>query len=277
VLIVSDHGAWPVRATFNIDTWLKKHGYLKGSLTREIKNGIKSAYRNLSNLVRSPLKLPPLTGKPLRGRIIYAQSRAFSAQGVEQGIFLNVKGRMPAGIVDRNGEYDSLRERLIAQLEEVEEPHTGERLFEWVKPREDIYTGEFSDLAPDIMFGIKKGYSVEDGFKDRLFDYNPKMCAAHDPEGIFIARGPAIKSGCTLEEARIIDLAPTILYLLGMPIDTEMDGTLLKQMIRDDFLKAHPPETFRYSDVIDCRREEYAHTADEEEALKEKLAALGYM
>jgi bisphosphoglycerate-independent phosphoglycerate mutase (AlkP superfamily) len=45
-------------------------------------------------------------------------------------------------------------------------------------------------------------------------------------EGFLIAAGKDIKSG-TIKAADLIDLAPTILTLLGQPVPPEMEGRAL--------------------------------------------------
>ena len=50
---------------------------------------------------------------------------------------------------------------------------------------------------------------------------------SHRINGIFIMKGKDIKENATIENAEIIDIAPTILYLMGLPIPPDMDGKVL--------------------------------------------------
>ena len=54
----------------------------------------------------------------------------------------------------------------------------------------------------------------------------------HRDDGIFLAHGPAIQCGKTVAGARIIDLAPTLLYLLGVAVPEDMDGNVSKTSLR---------------------------------------------
>ncbi len=54
----------------------------------------------------------------------------------------------------------------------------------------------------------------------------------HRLEGIFVAKGPQVKANYRFERAEIIDIAPTILHILGLPIPEDMDGKVLKEIFR---------------------------------------------
>ena len=78
----------------------------------------------------------------------------------------------------------------------------------------------FVKLAPDILL-IPNGFYITSGFSDKVFD-NFKMEAFHDQKGIFLAYGKRIKKDQRVD-ARIYDIAPTILHLFGLPIPNDMD------------------------------------------------------
>ncbi len=64
----------------------------------------------------------------------------------------------------------------------------------------------------------------------------------HDPEGIFLLAGPGARRGARLAtRPTLFDIAPTLLYLLGLPADARMPGRVLEEAIEPDFLAAHPP------------------------------------
>ncbi|HXH28572.1 MAG TPA: alkaline phosphatase family protein, partial [Candidatus Polarisedimenticolia bacterium] len=60
----------------------------------------------------------------------------------------------------------------------------------------------------------------------------------HDMTGIFLARGPGIHRG-PIPTVTLYDIAPTVLYLLGLPVADDMRGKLLEQAIDPAFLAAH--------------------------------------
>jgi predicted AlkP superfamily phosphohydrolase/phosphomutase len=72
------------------------------------------------------------------------------------------------------------------------------------------------------------------------------VSGAHKPEGIIIAAGPAIRSGTELRRANLFNIAPTLLYLLGLPQDNRIlscqpaDGGVLVDAILPAVLARHP-------------------------------------
>ena len=277
VMLVSDHGAGPTRVVFNLDNWLEQNGFLKKNKRSILKNRAKSIYWGVVDSLRASLGLPLQERKELRDRVLYRKTRAFTGQQSEMGLYLNEKGKRPLGIVNPDGEYEGLRNELISALKEIREPKSGERVFSWVRPREEVHNGGLSQLVADILFKTKPGYVVFPSHSKNLFEYYPKVSGGHTPEGIFVASGPAIKENCKLESAHIVDMAPTILYLMGLPIDGDMDGRVVEEIIRDDYLKNHPPESTNYRARIGFDRTDQPYTEDEEDILRKRLEDLGYM
>ncbi len=60
------------------------------------------------------------------------------------------------------------------------------------------------------------------------------------PEGFLMAVGDGIRPGVVLRGASVLDIAPTILYLSGLPVARDMEGRVLTEMLEDDFARAHP-------------------------------------
>jgi arylsulfatase A-like enzyme len=93
-------------------------------------------------------------------------------------------------------------------------------------------------------------------------------------EGILIACGPGIQPGTQIDGAGLIDLAPTILGVLGIPIPGYMDGTVLYSLfesgIRDTF-------TFDSDSPVLQIGDQSAYTPEEEAAIQQHLKNLGYL
>ena len=60
------------------------------------------------------------------------------------------------------------------------------------------------------------------------------------PDGFILAVGDGIKPGVVLRDASVLDLAPTILYLMGLPVARDMEGRVLTEMLEESFARAHP-------------------------------------
>jgi predicted AlkP superfamily phosphohydrolase/phosphomutase len=93
-------------------------------------------------------------------------------------------------------------------------------------------------------------------------------------EGIFIAAGPGIDSSGEPGKVHSLDITPTILYSLGLPVAEDFDGRVRTEIFTDDFRERFPPKTIPTWGVRD-RREAPDSQADEE--LLEELRALGYL
>jgi predicted AlkP superfamily phosphohydrolase/phosphomutase len=71
---------------------------------------------------------------------------------------------------------------------------------------------------------------------------DPWMSGTHAdaPDGLLLAVGDGIRGGATLEKASVLDVAPTILYLMGLPVARDMEGRVLTEMIDERFARGHP-------------------------------------
>jgi hypothetical protein len=60
------------------------------------------------------------------------------------------------------------------------------------------------------------------------------------PAGLILAYGDPIRPGSVLEDASVLDVAPTLLYLLGLPVARDMEGRVLTEMLEPAFAREHP-------------------------------------
>ncbi|MCI4355163.1 MAG: alkaline phosphatase family protein, partial [Thermoplasmata archaeon] len=70
----------------------------------------------------------------------------------------------------------------------------------------------------------------------------PALGGTHDggPDGLLIAVGDGIRPGVAISSASVLDIAPTVLYLMGLPVARDMEGRVLTEILDDDFARAHP-------------------------------------
>lgn len=59
------------------------------------------------------------------------------------------------------------------------------------------------------------------------------------PDGVLLAMGDGIRAGAILQEASVLDVAPTILYLMGLPVARDMEGRVLTEMLDEEFTRTH--------------------------------------
>ena len=136
------------------------------------------------------------------------------------GIYINDNERFVDGIIKKE-EYEKIREKIMSDLKKIKEIKN-------IWKKEEIYRGEQIINAPDIIIKsecciLEKSYNHPLG----------KICG-HSINGIFITYGKGIKKGCKIENARIIDVAPTILHIFGLPIPKDMDGRVLTEIFEPD-------------------------------------------
>jgi hypothetical protein len=98
----------------------------------------------------------------------------------------------------------------------------------------------------------------------------------HQMNGIFIASGGPIRAGVTTT-AGILDVAPTVLAVMGLPVPGDMPGRVLEEIVEPEFWAAHPIRRIdSYERLISREKLPVAGAVDDEEALQ-MLRALGYI
>ena len=74
------------------------------------------------------------------------------------------------------------------------------------------------------------------------FKGNPYLSGTHEdaPDGLLILYGPDIIPGAKLSGASVLDITPTLLYLLGLPLGRDMDGRLRTDVLSEELLRNQP-------------------------------------
>jgi arylsulfatase A-like enzyme len=104
------------------------------------------------------------------------------------------------------------------------------------------------------------------------YDELVQVPGAHDEKGILLAMGPDIARGQVLEGARLIDVPPTILHAMELPVPTDMDGQVLTEVF------AERDRVVASVDLDLGRQSEQSYLSeDEERQIKEKLKGWGYL
>jgi predicted AlkP superfamily phosphohydrolase/phosphomutase len=301
VFIMSDHGAGPFDNSvpdLNLNEWLTNNGYLKlkGKETAGLgllKKSREFLRKKLSSGMKQRLKVIfPRFREKLQSHvyfspIVWSQSRAFATydEFMARGIRINLKGREPEGTVLPGKDYEDLREELIQKIGLLQHPRTDESIVEKIYKREELFEGDYSHKAPDLIvdwndkafFSKKAQDKREAEIRDQKFKLTPILRSGdHRSHGVFISKGVDIKKAERLPEAHIMDLAPTILYLMGEPVPESMDGKVLTRIFTDDFIQKRP---VKYTRKVDGNRKEDRSTYSESEAKKieDRLKKLGYL
>jgi predicted AlkP superfamily phosphohydrolase/phosphomutase len=297
IFIMSDHGFGPIYQTLHVNAWLEKIGFLK--LRIENKRKMKSVDYWLSKFgltrelaVASLLKVSErLTNVLLLGRekvggylnaelsysdIDWEQTKAY-ARGHLGQIYVNLKGREPRGIVKPGEEYEAVRDDIIHQLQELNSPD-GKKIVTQVYRKEEIYHGSHLRNAPDIVYETAEGIVPYNGVelnRNSMFSAPTGIQSGmHRKEGLLIITGKNIRKG-VINNPKIMDLAPTILFILGVPIPHDMDGRVLTDIFEPSFINSH---AIKYAGMFPVRKTRpFIWSKEDEEEVKERLKRLGYL
>jgi hypothetical protein len=91
-------------------------------------------------------------------------------------------------------------------------------------------------------------------------------------------KGKPFRQGVRLPKAHITDVAPTLLYLLGIPVPVEMDGQVLSEAFEGAFVASHPVQYHQGGLLMHSNAPlDAAYTAEETEKIQERLKGLGYI
>ncbi len=261
LFLCSDHGFSEVKKSVYIGNWLEKKGYFKikkrtlNVILEKLNIDALKLKKLLSTLgvlsyinkIRDKKLFKTLLEKipnPEYGEIFnadWSKTVAYFFYGSDGEIYLNIKGREPQGIVTEK-EYHKIIDKLKKELMEIVDPDTGEKVLRKVITKKDIL-GEHFNILDDIpdLFLLKND-------KYKLSGYNPKSKSIFGPPvvgslerpgdhslyGIFLAYGNIIQNGIQIHP-KVIDLMPTILALLDLPIPEYVDGNVLWDIFTENY------------------------------------------
>jgi predicted AlkP superfamily phosphohydrolase/phosphomutase len=299
ILFLSDHGFGPLYKRINLNNWLIQNNYLTlfdNSKTKStffintIKKLLKEIGFDKKRLqyfinkygIKVDLYKQLEKSSSIIGNINWSKTKAFSYSC--NSIFINLKDRERAGIVQNGKEYEELCEEIIKKLCSIKDPETGGLIVRRVSRKEEVYTGDFLKSAPDLLiteydekywfgyWGKTKMYLD----KNRLdiFEKDSWHSGQHTLQGLYIAYGNDFKKSYRFDYANIVDLFPTILYLLELPIPEDIDGNVLTEIIKHESLSKN---IVKVKEFVKNDTESYQLTENERDEIRRQLKGLGYL
>ncbi len=297
VFIVSDHGMSSIREMINVNSLLQAEGLLhmlrvnedikdnlhlilqrisssflfrngifRNNLTRDLRRYLSAHYmgRRMDSNQDGPSGSKNL--RRLSKKLIdWSRTKCvFTSIGEGCGIYINLKGREPMGIV-KPDEYDKVRSEIISVLSKYDNLV--------VMKREEVYNGKHATKAPDLLLWVDDETITTDArFIDRpvrqeFASYNHKM------NGVFIAHGPGIQRNKKIDMLNIYDFMPTVLHILGIPIPEDVDGIVHKEIF--DKNSEYYRRELKFQPPIEDEVEEYTDT--ERVEIEKRLSDLGYL
>ena len=209
--------------------------------------------------------LPQSVRRSLSQGVDWSESLAYCRRPSEQGVRINVEGRDGSGVVSQ-AEYDEVREKVISILSGLKTPE-GDDVFDYVRKREEIYDGPYTEDACDVLFLPSEMNHVvsADLYGETM---SPIDSFNHKRDGLFVAAGPHIDPAGCIERRSLLDVAPTLLALLEEPVPNRMQGAVPEEVLTVDV------ETNSYGDVSFGTTDAYGQDQTE---VRDRLADLGYL
>ncbi|VVB84521.1 Type I phosphodiesterase / nucleotide pyrophosphatase [uncultured archaeon] len=296
IIIMSDHGGASLNKCFYMNKFLKDIGLLSIKERPGINKALarigikKEVLYNIIlklNLYKIIAKIPKSVKSKVSSNeysisdVDWNKTKAFSVSGWGM-IYINLKGREKNGIVMAGKEYEELRDDIRQKLLSLKDPDNGNAIFKKVLKKEEVYSGKYMNIVPDLICIMENieclDFIPSDANEGLLIANKVRRSGTHAKDGIIFVKGNGIRSAHSIENASIIDLMPTILYVLGIPIPSDMDGKLLEEIFDEKYIKSHPPKHIESSNTPLTQSDVNDQLSKEdEEKIKERLKGLGYL
>ena len=252
VFVVSDHGFRGWDKMFKVNQFLCNLGYLTWAS-------------------------PQPGGGFLDLDLDWSKTIAFTPTVSVNGIYIRVARKEgEVGVPEK--EYLGFRKNLKEKLLEVRDPRTGKRALKEVLFREEAFHGKEIELAPDLTLIPEDDFVVGTSSADSLVEYCDKGLGIHRREGIFLGKGPGLRKATRVEGFSVQNIAPLLLYTLGISIPENIEGKVPEEIFEKEFISYNPPLIEgRAREGKELEREEEYYTPEEEAEIYRKLKDLGYL
>lgn len=263
IVLMSDHGFRPINRVCDLDKVLLELGLMARARSADATGAI-----GRSPAVQAFLKTR--VGRSFRSRIRKPSATRWSASTAYQsamggGVSVNLKGREPFGTVEPT-EHERVKEEIRRSLLSFEDPDTGERPIAEVIAREDLYSGPYVDLAPDLLARPANLGSL--GPAPAVTADTDWPSGAHRRNGIILAAGGRTVAG-ELGQRDIRDLPATALVFAGIS-DPAMEGRSIEEIAGSPVSKPVVADTESRQPVGDL-------SEAEQESIAKHLRDLGYI
>jgi predicted AlkP superfamily phosphohydrolase/phosphomutase len=293
-MVLSDHGFGRHRGVIFPNYFLRKWGYfhlVDDAQTRLRDVFRKSRFRTVRQLYDSSARLKhslsdgrqtkkykswgemATANIPKQKSLIdWRRTKVAAVEGSETAhLFVNLVGRGSEGIVQPGDEYESLLCDLVSRFRDLHHSESGAKLLTRVARGSEIYPqSQDGVLLPDLVLIPQEGYGVSFNISEAQPEISNE--GSHRHNGVLLMQGKELKIPKEKFHPNLVDISPTVLHLLGLPVPTDMDGRALEEIFPN-----LPPVV--YEDV-DNRKESDTpteYTAEEAELIEQRLKGLGYV
>jgi len=289
-IIVSDHGFGKADKYFYVNNALYNAGYIKTTSdpTHNYKTIFTIFFNKTSKFIFHMLPLQKIVRSKFGKKLIlsigigadidFSKTKAIYHSVCSRGIRINLKEKYKFGIVEKK-DYNKIRNEIIDFLGNICDPETGEKIVKKIYKYEEIYGEKAVNDPLDIIFDLKDEYSAQELiqpstginaiFKDNKhnlpFISKPGFydwIGDHRPDGIIFMYGENIRKNYRIN-ASVIDIVPTILSVMDIPIPYDIDG----KVIEEAFIKK--PKIKRVN--MNMKKEQLLTEAELKKIIKLKL------
>ncbi|HSW05870.1 alkaline phosphatase family protein [Aquabacterium sp.] len=258
VFMASDHGFTASTEVLRINAYLHEKGWLKW---REVPDTEAGKRREDS----------------MFAFLDWQETIAYCRTPSSNGINIRV-ARNPGDTGIKPEDYDSVRTRLIRDLEDLKDPVTGDRIITEIHTRDKVFPGEAMADAPDLLLTLRDHGFVSIKNKLPIVEPRPEVVGTHHPDGVFLAYGPGINAGAQIARRNITDVGATLLYSLGLQVPSDFEGKVPASMFTQPQLDAHPIVIGAATTAGAGKADPSDGMADDEkEKILAQLQMLGYM
>jgi predicted AlkP superfamily phosphohydrolase/phosphomutase len=246
-LIIASHGMGPSRAGYHLlQEFLVRLGLSSGDNSGSVKNGLRHLKHTLGSAVPvawvptlrrlaeiGPLKSVQESVGAMRFPLEASQTRATSVPNNRVGaIRLNIRGREPNGAVAAGDDATALIEELRVALHELTCPKSGKPIVERTITAKEAFGADHHPDIPDIMVVFTPGGTpIESCQSDRVglieesyFSNRVQRSGDHSTESRLWVSGPNVGIGREIDGCDVLDIVPTILDMLDVPLPPDLDG-----------------------------------------------------
>lgn len=257
VFMASDHGFTTTYEVVRINAYLHKMGYLNW---KEMPDTEEAARREDSMFAN------------LDWNNTTAYCRTPSSNGINIRVSKNPDG---AGI--KPEDYETFRDRLIYDLEQLHDPETRERIITRIYKREEVFSGAAMKDAPDLLVVLRDFGFVSIKNKKPIVEQRKEVAGTHHPEGVFFAYGPGIKQGTMIDRRNITDVCAALLYSLGLKIPADFEGRVPESIFTEQYLAKNPIVTGAATVSPVQTVEPESISESDKDKIMAQLKLLGYM
>ncbi len=260
LLVVSDHGFRPARRAFRVNDWLMQIGALE--IVKDDKRRLENARtRSFIRSIVSLLLKSRTAGKLLERAREYLPSKFYTVFSPTSdfdslsGLYCPIPQphayvSLSLAAKDGNPDYEEIFRRVKSAASELVDNKIGASPIKEVIRRSEVYRGIYSIDGPALLLLLKENYVVSEKiFQTKDFFYDT-LQGIHEPNGIIADFGGSVKKKEKRKKreqqesnrgefipqisAKVWDITPTVLDILGIPVEKGLDGRVIEEIVMDD-------------------------------------------